>query len=73
VYDVIAAPPFDAGAVNVIDAVVPDTVAVPIVGAPGTAAATVAVVFEFAGTLLIAFVAVTTQYIVLPTSPATNT
>jgi hypothetical protein len=39
----------------------PVEVAVPIVGALGTAAATVAVVFEFAETLLIAFVAVTAQ------------
>jgi hypothetical protein len=36
-------------------------VAVPIVGAPGAIAATEAVVFEFAETLLIAFVAVTLQ------------
>jgi hypothetical protein len=50
----------------------PVCVAVPIVGAPGTAAATEAVELEFAATLLIAFVAVTTQRIVLPTSPDTN-
>jgi hypothetical protein len=63
-----------AGAVNDTVAVVdPVAVAVPIVGAPGTAAATDAVVFEFAGTLLIAFVAVTTQRMVLPTSADTNT
>ena len=36
VYPVMAAPPFDAGAVNVIDADVLPAVAVPIVGAPGT-------------------------------------
>jgi hypothetical protein len=36
VYDVIAAPPSLAGAVNATLAVVPETVAVPIVGAPGT-------------------------------------
>jgi hypothetical protein len=41
--------------------VAPVAVAVPIVGALGTAADTVAVVFEFAETLLIAFVAVTAQ------------
>jgi hypothetical protein len=51
----------------------PVAVAVPIVGAPGTTAATVAVLFEFALTAAIELVAVTTQRIVLPTSAATNT
>jgi hypothetical protein len=46
---------------------------VPIVGAPGTIAATEAVEFEFALTAAIILVAVTTQRIVLPTSAATNT
>ena len=55
--------------------VAPVCVAVPIVGAPGTIAATEAVEFEFADTPLGAteLVAVTTQRIVLPTSAATNT
>jgi hypothetical protein len=75
VYVVIVAPPSLAGAVNGTVAVVPETVAVPIVGAPGTIAATEAVEFEFAATPLgaIELVAVTTQRIVLPTSAATNT
>lgn len=38
VYDVIAEPPSLAGAVNATEAVVPEMVAVPIVGAPGTVA-----------------------------------
>jgi hypothetical protein len=42
------------------------------VGIPGTTAATEAVELEFDATLLIAFVAVTTQRIVLPTSADTN-
>jgi len=63
-----------AGAVNATVAVVaPVAVAVPIVGVPGTTAATDAVEFEFAFTADIAFVAVTTQRIVLPTSAATST
>jgi hypothetical protein len=55
--------------------VVPVAVAVPIVGAPGPAAATVAVEFEFAETPPGAteLVAVTTQRIVFPTSAATST
>ena len=62
VYKVIVAPPLLAGAVYVTVAVVePVAVAVPIVGAPGTVAATVAVVFEFAFAEPIAFVAVTLQ------------
>ena len=69
----MVAPPFDAGAVNDIVAVVtPVEVAVPIVGAPGTTAATDAVELESALTADIAFVAVTTQRIVLPTSAATR-
>jgi hypothetical protein len=36
VYPVIAEPPFEVGAVKRTDAVVPDTVAVGDVGAPGT-------------------------------------
>jgi hypothetical protein len=51
----------------------PEIVAVPIVGAPGTAAETAAVEFEFALTADTALVAVTTQRIVLPTSAATRT
>jgi hypothetical protein len=51
----------------------PVDVAVPIVGASGTVAATVAVVFESAETEEIAFDAVTLQKIVFPTSAATNT
>ena len=35
-YDVITLPPLDAGGVNAIDACAVPTVAVPIVGAPGT-------------------------------------
>jgi hypothetical protein len=74
VYDVIVAPPLLAGAVNATVAVVePVCVAVPIVGAPGTVAATVAVLFEFALTIPTALVAVTTQRIVFPTSAATRT
>ena len=38
VYPVIAAPPFDAGAVKLTDACVLPAVAVPMVGAPGTVA-----------------------------------
>ena len=38
VYEVMAAPPFDAGGVNAIVACPMPGVAVPIVGAPGTAA-----------------------------------
>jgi hypothetical protein len=51
VYNVIVAPPLLAGAVYATVAVVePVAVAVPIVGAPGTTAATVAVVLELAVT-----------------------
>jgi hypothetical protein len=46
----------------------PVAVAVPIVGAPGTTATTVAVELEFAETEATTLVAVTTQRIVLPTS-----
>jgi hypothetical protein len=74
VYDVIVAPPLLAGAVNATVAVVePVAVAVPIVGAPGTVAATEAVEFELADTAATEFVAVTTHRIVLPASAATNT
>jgi hypothetical protein len=74
VYSVIVAPPLLAGAVYATVAVDdPVAVAVPIVGAPGTTAATVAVEFEFALTAAIELVAVTTQRIVLPTSAATRT
>jgi hypothetical protein len=76
VYSVIVAPPSLAGAVYETVAVVAAViVAVPIVGAPGTVAATEAVEFEFADTPLgaIELVAVTTQRIVLPTSATTNT
>ena len=62
VYVVIVAPPLLAGAVYVTVAVVaPVAVAVPIVGAPGTVAATVAVVLEFAFTAEVVLVAVTRQ------------
>jgi hypothetical protein len=50
----------------------PVEVAVPIVGAPGTVAATVDVELEFALAEPATLVAVTTQRIVLPTSAATN-
>jgi hypothetical protein len=71
---VIVAPPLLAGAVYETVAVVdPVAVAVPIVGAPGTVAATAAVLFELALTAPDAFVAVTTQRIVFPTSAATKT
>jgi hypothetical protein len=76
VYEVIVAPPSLAGAVYATVAVVfPVAVAVPIVGAPGTAAETVAVVFESADTPLgaIELVAVTRQKIPNPTSAATST
>jgi hypothetical protein len=74
VYKVIVAPPSLAGAVYVtVAAEDVVAVAVPIVGAPGTEAATVAVEFEFALTADTALVAVTTQRIVLPTSAATST
>jgi hypothetical protein len=74
VYEVIVAPPLLAGAVNATVAVVdPVAVAVPIVGAPGTVAATAEVAFEFALTAPSGFVAVTTQRIVLPASALTNT
>jgi hypothetical protein len=63
-----------AGAVyGTVALVVLATAAVPIVGAPGTVAATVAVLLEFAEAEPTAFVAVTTQRTVLPTSAATNT
>lgn len=70
----IVAPPLLAGAVYVTVTLVEDAnVAVPMVGAPGTVAATVAVVFEFAFTAAVELVAVTRQYNVLPTSACTNT
>ena len=47
-------------------------VAVPIVGAPGTSAATALVAFEFALTADTALVAVTTQRIVFPTIVASS-
>jgi hypothetical protein len=52
---------------------VPVAVAVPIVGAPGTIASTLEVLFELALTAPNAFVAVTTHRIVLPASAATKT
>jgi hypothetical protein len=74
VYNVIVAPPLLAGAVYAtVAVVVPVAVAVPIVGAPGTEAATVAVEFELALATPTALVAVTTQRTVLPTSAATRT
>ena len=72
----MVAPPLLAGAVyDTVAVEEPVAVAVPIVGAPGTAAATVAVEFEFAETPPGAteLVAVTTQRIVFPTSAATRT
>jgi hypothetical protein len=63
-----------AGAVYETVAVVPPVaVAVPIVGAPGAIAATEAVEFELAEVEPVAFVAVTTQRIVLPPSASTST
>jgi hypothetical protein len=74
VYNVIVAPPLLAGAVNATVAVVePVAVAVPIVGAPGTVAATEAVEFEFADTAATELVAVTTHRIVFPASALTST
>ena len=74
VYKVIVAPPLLAGAVYATVAVLdPVAVAVPIVGAPGTVAATVAVLFELAEAEPTELVAVTTQRIVLPTSASTRT
>jgi hypothetical protein len=72
----MVAPPLLAGAVNATVAVrAPVCVAVPIVGAPGTTAATDAVELELAVTPegAIMLVAFTTQRIVLPTSAATRT
>jgi hypothetical protein len=69
---VIVAPPLSAGGVNGTLAVVFPGVAVPIVGAPGTVAAIVAVAAEVAGVEPIVFVAVTTQVIVLPASAETS-
>jgi hypothetical protein len=76
VYNVIVAPPLLAGAVYATVAVVePVAVAVPIVGAPGTVAATDAVEFELAVTPAgaTALVAFTTQRIVLAASASTST
>ena len=73
VYEVIAEPPFFAGAVNATEIEVEEIlVAVPIVGAPGTVAAIDAVVLLFADVELIEFVAVTVQVIVFPASAATK-
>jgi hypothetical protein len=73
VYNVIVAPPLLAGAVYATVAVLePVAVAVPIVGAPGTTAATAAVLFELALTADTALVAVTTHRIVLPPSASTR-
>ena len=69
----MVAPPLLAGCVNATVAVVePVDVAVPIVGAPGTVAATEAVAFEFALTADTALVAVTTHRIALPASAFTK-
>jgi hypothetical protein len=65
-------PPLSAGAVNGTDAVVPESVTVPIVGAPGTTPATAAVAFELADTVPAALDAVTTHRIALPTSSLTK-
>jgi hypothetical protein len=74
VYSVIVAPPLLAGAVyeTVADEYV-TAVAVPIVGAPGTVAATAAVALEFALVEPTVFVPVTTQRIAFPASAATST
>ena len=60
VYDVIGEPPLEAGGVNVTVACLLPAVAVPIVGAPGTAPG-VAFTAAEAGPVPIAFVAVTEQ------------
>ena len=60
VYDVIGEPPLEAGAVNVTVACPLPAVAVPIVGAPGTAPGVTLTAAE-AGPVPAAFVAVTEQ------------
>jgi hypothetical protein len=63
-----------AGAVKATVAVEePVAVAAPIVGAPGTIAATALVAFELAETAATTLVAVTTHRIALPASAFTNT
>jgi hypothetical protein len=61
-----------AGAVNATEAEAFNGLAVPIVGAPGTVAETVAVEAEVADVEPAVFVAVTAQLIVLPTSAVTK-
>ena len=59
VYNVIALPPFDAGAVKLTVACVLPLVAVPIVGAPGVVAGVTLLEAADAGPVPITFVAVT--------------
>jgi hypothetical protein len=74
VYDVIVAPPLDAGAVNGTDCVpTPVFVTVPIVGAPGTAYVVTAALAEEAEPVPTAFVAVTVYvYAVLFAPPVAD-
>jgi hypothetical protein len=67
VYEVIVAPPLSEGAEKVTDAEFAPAVAVPMVGARGTLATTALVLFDIAGVEPLAFVAVTTQVITVPT------
>jgi hypothetical protein len=74
VYEVIVDPPSLAGAVKGTDAVVPETVAVPIVGAPGTLAVVTLFDAALAGPVPITLVAVTVNvYAVLAANPLTVT
>ena len=61
VYDVIVAPPFEAGGANVTFACALPGSATPIVGAPGTAAGVTLFVGVDAGPVPMAFVAVTVK------------
>ena len=61
VYEVIAEPPFETGAVNVTVACPLPAVAVPIVGAPGTVAGTTELLVAEEVLVPIAFVAVTVK------------
>ena len=73
VYPVIVAPPLSEGGVNATVAVdVPVAVAVPIVGANGTLAATADVELEVPFALPWVFVPVTTQLIADPASAETS-
>ena len=66
VYDVIAEPPVDAGGVNVTVACALPAVALPIVGAPGTAAGVTLLEGAEAGPVPTAFVAVTVNVYAVP-------